>query len=184
MTHEEAFEKAMAHVAEWEGVYSNDKYDAGGETKYGVCMEFLRDLGTRGGGDINHDGVVDRRDVIAVTKQDAKKIFKKEFWDKPKLERFHPIVAMMMFDSNVNCGCRQTNKLLQRAVKTADDGIIGPKTIAAAEAMPVSQIIARFSEQRRRFYNGLASNKPTQKKFLKGWLNRTNACERLAVKCL
>lgn len=180
MTYEEAFELAMTHVAEFEGIYSDDAADRGGPTKYGVCLEFLKGLGTVG--DINKDGVINKKDVLAVTKDKAKELFKKNFWTNPKAERFPPVVAMMYFDSAVNCGCKQTNKLLQRAAYTDDDGIVGPKTVTAVNAMNEADLIKRFAQKRRDFYNTLVARRPSQKVFIKGWLRRVNACEKLCLK--
>lgn len=40
----ENFEKAFSFVLKWEGVYTNDKDDPGGETKYGISKKAFQIL--------------------------------------------------------------------------------------------------------------------------------------------
>ena len=42
------FEKIFDYLLKVEGGYSNDKYDAGGETKYGITEEDARKYGYKG----------------------------------------------------------------------------------------------------------------------------------------
>ena len=57
---------------------------------------------------------------------------------------------------------------LQRALKVVDDGVIGPKTLAAARAADPQVLKARLLAQRLRFMAGLA-NWPS---FSRGWSRR------------
>ena len=41
------FEIAQKQVQKWEGGLTDDKYDRGGITNYGVCIEFLKDVAQR-----------------------------------------------------------------------------------------------------------------------------------------
>ena len=59
------FDKAMEHIFKWEGGYVNDAKDPGGETKYGICKR-------------SHPTV----DIKNLTKDQAKVIYKREYWDK------------------------------------------------------------------------------------------------------
>jgi len=61
---------------------------------------------------------------------------------------------------------------LQRAVGTAPDGIIGPKTLAAIHKADAYTLAFKVIDQRQTFYENLAYNKTSLKKFLKGWTNR------------
>lgn len=178
MTEQEAFEKIHAHVAEWEGFISDDDGDPGGLTKYGVSLQFLKDLGMPVG-DLNFDGEINRKDVLCVTPEKAKELFKKNFWDDPGANRLPLKAAMIYYDSAVNTGCRQTTKLLQRACGVSDDGVIGPETIKAANTCDLDSMCEKFLQQREKFYNNLAASKSQFKKFLKGWLNRVAACRKL-----
>ena len=78
------------------------------------------------------------------------------------------------FDCCVNTGAKQSNKFLQRAVGTEPDGVIGPKTLAAIQKSDAYKLAFKIIDQRQTFYENLAYNKVSLKKFLKGWTNRNN----------
>lgn len=171
-----AFTKAHAHVCEWEGYFDDDPDDAGGVTKYGVCLEFLKSIGAEG--DLTGDGVVNRKDVLAVTLDKQKELFKKHFWDSVNLDEFPPRLAMCFYDSAVNAGKKQTVKLLQRALGVDDDGVIGPQTMTAVHNCDDEACALKMCDYRDKFYRTIAA-KRNNKKFLKGWLNRVEACREL-----
>lgn len=77
------FEAAHAHVAKWEGGFFDHPNDPGGVTMYGVSLMFLKSLGLVEG-DIDGDGDIDRDDVLKITRDTAKAIFRRHFWDKPR----------------------------------------------------------------------------------------------------
>jgi lysozyme family protein len=68
----------------------------------------------------------------------------------------------------VNSGIRQSTIWLQRALKVADDGIIGPKTLAAARAAQPDALRMRILAQRLRFLTNLN----TFNTFGRGWTRR------------
>lgn len=52
-----------------EGVYVNDPYDPGGETKYGICKRSYPNL-----------------NIKELTLEEAKKIYHRDFWKRGKFE--------------------------------------------------------------------------------------------------
>lgn len=81
-------------------------------------------------------------------------------------------VTMSVVDMGWGAGPRQAIKLLQRMVQVADDGQLGPQTVAAFTGY-VGQhgeeaTAKRFGQIRDAFYASL-----NQPRFLKGWKNRT-----------
>ena len=54
-----------------------------------------------------------------------------------------------MFDATVNHGIGNSIRFLQRAAGVADDGLIGPVTMAVVRAMTVTDVLARFNAARR-----------------------------------
>lgn len=172
----ELFDKAHAFVEKWEGGFCNDKNDPGGATKYGVSLRFLRQEGY----DIDGDGDIDIDDVRAVTKDDARRIFRKHFWlvDFQKLAETHPRMAWICYDTAVNMGPGYAKRLCQQAVGTKADGIWGPKTWAAIKVS--SDVISAWSmiDLRKARYVELTEKNPSLKDFLKGWHNRVNDLAR------
>lgn len=101
-----------------------------------------------------------------------------QFWDRFKLDQ-EPSdkVALVIFDIAVNHGNGSASSMIQKALveigfNIAIDGKVGPKTLAALHSADEDKFIDQILDVRRRFYERLVERKPTQKRFLKGWLNR------------
>lgn len=169
-----AFDVAHEHVCRWEGYWSDDPDDTGGATKYGVSLKFLKSTGT----DIDGNGVVNRDDVLAVTPEIQKALFKHNFWDNLNLDTWPARVAIVFYDSSVNAGATQSVKLLQRALGVDDDGIYGPQTENALMSCDDLSTALALCDRRDDFYRGI-STKGNNRKFLRGWLNRVEACREV-----
>src|SRR3990167_2821806 len=97
------FDRLLGH----EGGYTNDPNDPGGETNWGISKRSYPDL-----------------DIKALTRDEAKVIYKRDFWDK--LPTFSPAVKFQVFDFGINSGFSTAIRYLQRVVGVADDGQWGP----------------------------------------------------------
>ena len=177
-TEQEIFNAAHAHVAKWESGYFDHPNDPGGVTNFGVSLMFLKGLGLLEG-DIDGDGNIDRDDVLAVTKDTSKDLFKCHFWDRPGCASMPPLVAVAYYDLAVNAGAGRSTRILQQALGVKADGIIGPLTREALRVCNQYSLALSMLDYRARWYRRLAAQKPTSKVFLKGWLNRTDDCRNL-----
>lgn len=163
------FDKAMDFVFKWEGGLCEDKNDAGGITNHGVCLRFLQSIRPS----------ATREDIINLTQEQAKDIFYSEFWLKCHCDELPDKIAFVVFDTAINTGTVQAGKFLQRCLDNVKvDGIIGQETISAVFELLESgvaevDLVFEYLEKRKQFYKDLATKKPTQQVFLKGWLNRT-----------
>lgn len=148
------FIEAVQHILRFEGGYVNDPDDAGGETKYGISKRSYPDV-----------------DIAALTMAEAADIYERDYWDAVKAGQLPPALRLPVFDMAVNMGTNRAIRIMQEAVGATPDGIIGPKTLQAAWAMNEA---AQKSLLRHRvdFYVGLVERKPSQIKFLRGWLRR------------
>ena len=54
----------------------------------------------------------------------------------------------------------------------AEDGQAGPKTLRALCGLSETALLNLYAERQAEFYEDLARRKPSQLKFLKGWLSR------------
>jgi lysozyme family protein len=81
-------------------------------------------------------------------------------------------VAVLHFDSCINHGNGRAAKFLQRAIGVDDDGAIGNGTLTALESLNSIDVCNKICDQREKFYNDLVAAKPSQAKYLKGWLRR------------
>lgn len=191
LTHETAFNLVHAHVAKWEGGFFEHPADPGGATMYGVSLMFLKSLDLIEG-DIDGDGDIDRDDVLAITRDAAKRIFRRHFWDKPRAGELPPLVAMCFYDLAVNAGTGRAALVLQEGINTLYPNAIaklapnvGPLTRAwsnqAATGGRQLELCHACLDQRANWYRRLANAKPKSAAFLKGWLNRTADCRKLVT---
>jgi len=168
------FDSAYAFVQKEEGGYVNDPLDSGGATMAGVTQNTY-DIFRKVKG-------LQPQAVKLITKTERREIFE-GIWRDCNADKLPSGLALVHFDFAVNAGNRRAAITLQRVLGVNDDGIIGPRTLqAVASINSVESAIIDYSEHRRDFYRGLATARPKDLKFLKGWLLRTNRAERAALK--
>lgn len=147
MTFDTMFDRLLGH----EGGYSNDPADPGGETRWGISKRSYPTI-----------------DIKNLTRDGAKQIYRRDFWDRIHGERLHDGVAFQVFDFAVNSGIETAVRYLQRALGVADDGHWGPVSQAAANATPESDQILRLNAERLDYMTRL-KNWPHAGK---GWARR------------
>jgi len=150
------FDEIIEVVLHHEGGYVNDPDDPGGETNFGIAKRSHPDV-----------------DIVNLTKDGAKEIYKEHYWDKNKVESLPEDLRHIYFDMCVNQGKGRAVKILQRAAnaKGADlavDGGMGPKTIAAMDGVELQRVRA----YRVKYYADLVTRKPDLEKFYFGWFRR------------
>ena len=152
------FDEIIEKVLEHEGGYVNDPTDLGGETKYGITKRFYPDI-----------------DIKNLTKEQAKEIYKRDYWDKNRVESLPENLRYIFFDMCINQGRRTAVRVLQRAVNSKGgnlvvDGGFGPATLKAIlKHRPCDN---RTRCYRLKHYYDLVNKKPEQEKFLFGWFRR------------
>ncbi|NNI07714.1 glycoside hydrolase family 108 protein [Pasteurella multocida] len=149
------FNKAFDRVIQYEGGYVNDPRDAGGETKFGITIHTARANGYTGS-------------MFTMTRDDAKQIYLKAFWQRYRCNEFPPELAFQFFDACVNHGSGNASRMLQRAVGVVDDGIIGEVTLAAIRKRSTVEVVTLFNAERLEFYTKLSGFQH----FGKGWIRR------------
>ena len=157
------YDRAFKLLIESEGGYVNDSADRGGETNLGVTR--------RAWGEYLKRSILDD-EMKRLTPADVKLFYKLRYWDAVAADALPDGVDYVVFDFSVNAGPRQAAKYLQRSVGVVDDGIIGPQTLRAVQAMRPSDLIQVYTDWKERFYQGLVTRDQTQAQFLNGWLNR------------
>jgi|SanBayMetagenome_1026888.scaffolds.fasta_scaffold04872_4 lysozyme family protein len=149
------FDTAVEKVFDHEGDYSDHPDDKGGATRYGITEAVARSVGYRG-------------DMRELPLDLAKRIYLDRYWRSISADDLPPGLRYIVFDAAVNSGPRQAVLWLQRALGVAADGIIGPKTLAAAYQADLSRLKSALLAQRLRFMSSL-SNWPA---FSRGWARR------------
>jgi lysozyme family protein len=130
---------------------TRDPYDKGGLTKWGISQRAHPDL-----------------DIENLTEEQAKQIYKKEYWDFAKCDRLPDYCRLIVFDCAVNQGVARAALFLQRACGTTVDGAIGPKTMAAMAATNPSLFLYLFAMRRHEAY----ASHPQFSRYGKGWTAR------------
>lgn len=62
----------------------------------------------------------------------------------------------------------------QEVLGVRQDGIVGPRTLAAINSRSPLPLWAALRERRLLYYQRIAAGNPSQRKFLQGWTNRVN----------
>ncbi|MEL6377330.1 MAG: holin-associated N-acetylmuramidase [Pseudomonadota bacterium] len=170
------------HVLRREGGYVNDPDDPGGATKYGITIHTMRRFGV----DVDGNGVVDIRDVKALPVDTARDIYKREYFEGPRIDELPEQLQASVFDMFVNAGGNAI-KILQRLLNSMGqavsvDGALGPQTIGAAHVASDSapdHIADAYGIARRNYYFALADRRPASRKYARtraggkgGWIKR------------
>jgi len=151
------FEDIINDVIEKEGGYVNDPKDPGGETKYGISKRAFPKV-----------------DIKSLTKEDAKKIYKDNYWIPSKAESIPENLRHIYFDMCVNFGMRGAGRVLQRACngknknKIEVDGRVGRKTIAACKNLEPD----RLRSYRVLKFGHIVYKNVSMEKFWYGWYRR------------
>jgi lysozyme family protein len=135
--------------------YVNDPDDSGGETKFGVAKNANLDL-----------------NITDLTWAQAKAVYYKRYWLLGSCDKLSPRTGILHLDGCINHGVGRASKFLQKALLVEEDGKIGPATLEKATNADQIVLCNAICDNREQFYRDIAANKPTQEKFLAGWLRR------------
>lgn len=166
------FDTFIRRILSHEGGYSVDPKDPGNYTGGRVGVGALK--GTKFGIAANTYPTLDIKNL---TWDQAAALYRRDFWDSAKASILPPAVGFQLLDGAVNSGVRRATQWLQRAARVADDGILGPASLAAIKAADPNDLVFRFLAERLDFMTGL-TNWPNHGK---GWARRIAANLRLAA---
>lgn len=149
-------DRVLAH----EGGYVNDPRDPGGETQWGIAKASYPKL-----------------NIKTLTRSQAIEIYRRDFWAPIGGDALPDAAAFQLLDACVNHGAGNAVRWLQRAVGAADDGRLGPLTLAAVKRTNPADLVLLFNAERLEFYTKLG----TWSTFGKGWVRRVAANLRFAA---
>lgn len=154
----QVFERAVQFVLDIEGGLEDDPDDWGGLTNYGISSRYHPDV-----------------DVENLTPREAVEIYREEYWEKFRCSELNPAWAVFLFDGVVNQNQEAVVKMLQEVVGTQTDGIVGPKTIAAANRCRTPFHLGLFGAKRINRYMTVS-----KEKYQTGLVRRTLECYAFA----
>lgn len=141
----------------------NVAHDHGGYTKFGISTAANPEI-----------------DIPNLTRDGAKEIYRKKYWNICKCDELPSPLAIVVFDACVNQGDGAARKMLQIALGVTVDGVFGDETITAAfKAGP--SIVRKYLAQRMARYARRIKDKPDQEVFIENWSARLMRCAELVL---
>lgn len=162
MDFDTAFQRLIGH----EGALSMDPKDrgnwTGGEegkgllkgTKYGISA-----------------AAYPGEDIAGLTLDRARELYRRDYWGPAGCDAAPPGIKFDLFDMCVNSGLSPAVRALQKAAGATVDGVLGPRTLAAVQAMPAAKLLARFNGARLLYM----ADAPTWPAHGRGWARRIAA---------
>lgn len=164
---------SYAFTKDFEGGYVNDPDDPGGCTNAGITIGTLQ--AWRG------DSVkVTCADVAALSEPEIGLIYATNYWAPVWGNRLPVGINCQVWDLGVNAGPSRAIKILQGLVDETQDGIMGPKTLAATEDADQDDLLVRYHAARQEYYESLS----TFSKYGDGWTRRNDECLTLSQELL
>lgn len=162
--------------------YTNDPADPGGPTKYGVALNYNRSVIP----DKDGNGVIDARDVQALTEADARSIYREVYWNRNRCNQLPGALAFMYGDMVFNPGPGAAPKLLQQSLNALGanllvDGMLGPQTLAEAAVQcraDAPALLGELCARRAQYY----ASRPGFGRYGLGWLRRSQRCLASALR--
>lgn len=195
------FATAYAPLKQYEGGYSNNAADRGGETYAGIARNFFPSWAGWPIVDKWKEGVGTKPSKLNKALAAVPELrplvedwYRKEWWDRLGLATLPQALANEIFEQAVNLGKTGGGKKVQTVCNAFNyksgsalfpdlkvDGAIGPKTLAALQAIlagraNAADLVHALNCMQGAHYLELAAKKPSQRVFTTGWMKRTH-CE-------
>lgn len=181
--------KLVPKILKWEGGFVNDPADAGGATNKGITIATWKAVGH----DNDGDGDIDIDDLKKLSIPDFTQVLKLTYWNKWKADLIlNQSVAEILVDWVWGSG-KWGIIIPQRVLGVTPDGSVGPKTIDALNKCNQRTFHHSIVDERVKFLNDIVTSsivkyekaigrkateaellKHTNKRFIKGWMNRLN----------
>lgn len=159
-------QEALVFTLKWEGGFSNHPLDPGGATNYGIIQSRYDQYRKSKG--------LSTQSVKFISKAEYEEIYDVYYWDPVRAQYVSGPLGLALFDTAVNLGVGGCISRLQASLKVP---ITGKWTqaisdvIHSADQTAVAINICKLRVAKR---YARVKQKPSQKVFLRGWLNRDN----------
>lgn len=175
-----AYQKAADYVSELEGGKSNNKHDPGGATNYGITLGWYRE---------HVDPRATEEALDRLNHGKAQKLLEVHEWKPRKLHLLQSqVLANKVYALQIHANNRPAIRVLQRAINRVEDeseipltggvvvdGFLGPKTLAAANALtPPERVVWSFERETWLFYERVFKHQGAEyeREFRKGFFRR------------
>ena len=152
--------------------HDDDPDDPGGPTAWGVTYEtwaFWRHT---------HNYPASLATFSLLARIEFVPFYRECVWAPCRCDDIPPAIALGLFDAAVMSGIGRSIRFLQSALGVPADGVFGPVTMAALNAIQeLPDLVMRFCEVRGEFYDKLRG----EVKYDAGWHRRAADCAKLAL---
>lgn len=170
------FRQAFENLMDLEG---GKTVDHAGATNYGITLRALIDSDDEDF-DLDHDGDLDKQDLWAFTKDDARIYVYRHWWIPVGLDKvISPDVASKMLDILFNCGVPRGVKIVQGACNQffehlLVDGKLGDKTLRSVNRIPPLALVDALRDGQWAWFDYLIEKDPGKYlKYRDGWKARS-----------
>ena len=185
-------EDIINKTLETEGGYANVAGDAGGETYCGIA----RNSNPKWEGwkivDTYKPLKWNQRIPNTELERLVIEVYDTKYYQLIKADKIDSdMIRVHLYDMAVNAGTGAAVKLLQKSINKiygvtiATDGAIGNITLTYTNnKAKLKELINELINQRREYYRNLVKVKPSNMKFLQGWLNRVDITIKFVEKSM
>jgi len=146
-----------------EGGYVNHPQDRGGVTNMGITKQTLRRW---------RKTPVTDDDVRCLERKEAEQIYLERYYLRPRINELPKKIQPFVMDDAVLSGPNSSIRSLQRYLSVLPDGMIGPKTIAAAKQQSPTALLIGLTKRRIERLCRIVQRDTSQVVFLLGWVRR------------
>ena len=165
-------------ILSFEGGFVNDPVDRGGATNKGVTIATWRMQGY----DKDGDGDIDVDDLKLISDADAIGVMRRCFWKRWRADEIKSQNLANILVDWIWCSGTPSITITQAMLGLKADGIVGKKTLAALNRQDPQVFFNRLKARRKQFYERIVEKRPSQVRFLKGWLRRLDAIKYGSLK--
>lgn len=156
-------------ILRFEGGYVNNPADKGGPTNMGITLAEWKSVGF----DKNGDGIIDEEDIKLLDANDFTRVLR-IYWNRWHADNIqNQSIANILVDWVWGSG-KWGIVIPQRVLGVSADGMVGEKTLNALNSANQEDFFNKIHEERIKFVQNIVNNHPSQRQFLKGWINRIN----------
>ncbi len=160
------FEYALKFVLKWEGGFTDHPKDPGGATNKGITQRVYDDY--------KKSKKHPQMNVKHILDFEVREIYETRYWDLVRAKWLKAPLGLVMFDTAVNFGPAGAIRRLQKALKLKITGSWTQEISDVIHTCDARMVALEICKLRKIWRNFRVKQNPSQKVFLKGWLNRDN----------
>jgi lysozyme family protein len=160
------YKDALNFVLKWEGGYTNHPKDPGGATNKGITQKVYDEYRLSK----KHPLV----NVKHILDYEVNEIYETRYWNLVRAKWLKASLGLVMFDTAVNFGPNGAIRRLQKALQLKITGTWTQEISEIIHVCDAGKVALEICKLRKIWRNYRVKQNPTQKVFLKGWLNRDN----------